>query len=119
MSSTGMHRGRVGSSAAALATEAERRPSSFKAGTSRTISYVGPTSPAALAVGRVGEAVLALEVRSRELHGHMPRGRVGCSAAALKTEADGRPSSFKAGTSRTICGPPPLTVGRVGEATLA
>ena len=49
----------------------------------------------------------------------MHRGRVGCSAAALATEADRRPSSFKAGTSRTICGPPPLTVGRVGEAILA
>ena len=49
----------------------------------------------------------------------MPRGRVGCSAAALATEAEGRPSSFKAGTSRTICGPPPLTVGRVGAAALA
>ena len=50
----------------------------------------------------------------------MPRGRVlGCSAAALETEAEGRPSSFKAGTSRTIWGPPLLTVGRVGEAALA
>ena len=49
----------------------------------------------------------------------MHRGRVGCSAAALATEAERRPSSFKAGTSRTICGPPPLTVRRVGEAALA
>ena len=37
----------------------------------------------------------------------------------VTTEAERRPSSFKAGTSRTICWPPPLTVGRVGEAVLA
>ena len=49
----------------------------------------------------------------------MPRGRVGCSAAALATEAERRPSSFKAGTSRTMCGPPPMTVGMVGEVALA
>ena len=49
----------------------------------------------------------------------MHRGRVGCSAAALATEAEQLPSKFKAGTSRTICGPPLLTVGRVGEAALA
>ena len=49
----------------------------------------------------------------------MPRGRVGCSAAALATEAERRPSSFKGGTSRTICRPPLLTVGMVGEAVLA
>ena len=61
MSSTGMHRSRVGCSTAALATEAERRPSSFKAGTSKTIY-----GPPLLAVGMVGEAILALYYKSEQ-----------------------------------------------------
>ena len=47
-------------------------------------------SPSTMARGATRKAVLALEVRSRELHGQsgMHRERVGCSAAALATEAE-------------------------------
>ena len=60
------------------------------------------------------KAVLALGMRSRER-----RVLRGGSVAGLPTEAERRPSSFKAGTSRTTCGPPVLNMRMVGEAALA
>ena len=76
----------VGAPVAALAAKTERRRVVFKVVSSRSMHW-----PSALASGATGEAVLTLEMHSREPYGHALRPRptaAECSAATLAAKTE-------------------------------